>query len=67
MLMIPGGVLGLTCTYFLAGWTEQVIRSVAQFNLTLAFSPGTAIVGWACAVLMPLGSLVSPLASTVQE
>lgn len=38
MLMIPGGVLGLTCTYFLAGWTEKVIRGVAQFNLTLAFS-----------------------------
>ena len=67
MLMIPGGVIGLTCTYFLAGWTEKILRTVAQFNFTLGFSSGTIIVGWTCAILMPLFSLASTLAATVQE
>ena len=66
LIMVPGYCIGQYAAYSMSLLTTDLIQGVAKFNFQLPYSNMAIIIGAACAILLPLLSLISPLTKLAQ-
>lgn len=59
--IIPGATLGLVIAEKITALLKQVIYQYALIKLDLSFTSDAILVGLACALLLPMVSMIQPL------